>query len=82
MNEEWTLDSGTVVQIARNATGHAVGIVAVGWNDPQEGWMLRPNIGNGYLSHLAQITSADMDELVKIWQEKPVTTEMKGASNE
>ena len=51
-NEEWTLDSGAVVQIARDDTGVALGIVAVGWNN----------------SGITEITSDDMDELVSIWQ--------------
>ena len=51
-NEEWTLDSGAVVQIARDDDGVALGIVAVGWNT----------------TGLALITCEDMDELVSIWQ--------------
>jgi len=52
----WTLDSGTVVEIARDENGAVVGIVASG------SWP-RADLP------LVEITAADMDELITIWQE-------------
>ena len=52
----WTLASGTVVEIGRDENGAVMGIVASG------SWP-RADLP------LVEITAADMEELVTIWQE-------------